>query len=122
MEPEDVQIELLQAQPQINTASDNNVDAEETDSALFDAIDDNGDGVLTREEFTKGYAKFVSDAASNTFDSIDDNGDGGDWLATAPRPPCLALQCMSHPHHSAAPGPNVALTLVCPHLASHDDA
>jgi len=43
---------------------------------IFDAIDDNGDGVLTREEFTKGYALFMAEQASNSFDAIDDNGDG----------------------------------------------
>jgi hypothetical protein len=48
----------------------------ESDAALFDAIDDNGDGVLTREEFTKGYALFLADVASESFDVIDADGSG----------------------------------------------
>merc|ERR1719331_1898002 len=46
------------------------------DAALFDQIDDNGDGVLTREEFTKGYAIFLADVASQSFDAIDADGSG----------------------------------------------
>lgn len=50
--------------------------SDDRDLKMFDAIDDNGDGVLSREEFTKGYALLMSDAASDAFDDIDDNGDG----------------------------------------------
>ena len=46
------------------------------EAILFDAIDDNGDGVLTREEFTKGYSLFLADVASQSFDAIDEDGSG----------------------------------------------
>lgn len=48
----------------------------EVSMPLFDALDDNSDGVLTREEFTKGYSRFMAETASESFDAIDDNGDG----------------------------------------------
>ena len=69
---------------------------------IFDAIDDNGDGVLTREEFTKGYALFMAEQASNSFDAIDDNGPCprlGNRAAVVDAShldPCLHLAIRSH--------------------------
>lgn len=61
LEAAKAQIRQLQLQSQPEAADDTDrlkeSDADSkltsTDAALFDAIDDNGDGVLTREEFTK---------------------------------------------------------------------
>ena len=65
LEAAKAQIRQLQLQSQPEAADDTDrlkeSDADSkltsTDAALFDAIDDNGDGVLTREEFTKVIQK-----------------------------------------------------------------
>lgn len=45
-------------------------------SAVFDTIDDNGDGILTREEFRMGYALLRDEEIMAVFNAIDNNGDG----------------------------------------------
>lgn len=45
-------------------------------SKAFDAVDEDGNGVLDLEEFRKGYALLNGDAVARVFEAIDDNGDG----------------------------------------------
>lgn len=44
--------------------------------ATFEAIDDNHDGVLTKEEFRNGYALIREREVEKIFDTFDDNHDG----------------------------------------------
>lgn len=70
-------IEMLERKMGSDSNTEGATDDKGTDdAALFDAIDDNGDGVLSREEFTKGYAIFLADVASQSFDAIDADGSG----------------------------------------------
>ena len=68
------QIHMIMQQP--NAAPSNGGNDDVVAIPLFEAIDANGDGVLTREEFTEGYSRFISESASATFDAIDANSDG----------------------------------------------
>ena len=43
--------------------------------SAFEAVDGNGDGVLTLDEFRKGYALLTGDAVATAFDLMDVNGD-----------------------------------------------
>ena len=42
----------------------------------FDEVDQNGDGVLTLEEFRKGYALLTGDAVAMAFDAMDTDNNG----------------------------------------------
>jgi hypothetical protein len=42
----------------------------------FDEVDANGDGVLTLEEFRKGYALLTGDAVAQAFEQMDADGNG----------------------------------------------
>ena len=93
-------------------------EAEAAASSVFSTFDDNGDGVLSREEFRKGYALLTSDKA---FDKIDVNSDGELTLeeftkgcalepllypscpssaSPPPSPPFLYCYCLSRRLHS----------------------
>eukprot|EP00308_Calcidiscus_leptoporus_P025568 CAMPEP_0119400788 /NCGR_PEP_ID=MMETSP1334-20130426/142042_1 /TAXON_ID=127549 /ORGANISM="Calcidiscus leptoporus, Strain RCC1130" /LENGTH=314 /DNA_ID=CAMNT_0007424697 /DNA_START=118 /DNA_END=1062 /DNA_ORIENTATION=- len=45
-------------------------------SKVFDVIDEDSDGVLTREEFRMGYLLLRCEEITAVFDAIDNNGDG----------------------------------------------
>jgi len=45
-------------------------------SLVFDAVDEDGNGVLDLDEFRKGYAMLTGDAVQAAFEAIDDNDDG----------------------------------------------
>lgn len=72
--------ELTAADPVQESTTDG--DDNETESPdevtmpIFDALDDNGDGVLTREEWQKGYAVLMSETATESFELIDKDGNG----------------------------------------------
>lgn len=85
-----VQSELLQTQEmltQMKARLDALSDSESADDAgriwapdkverAFDEVDENGDGVLTLEEFRLGYALLTGDAVREAFESMDSDGNG----------------------------------------------
>ena len=80
---EALQADLARVQAELaalRTASAANGDAAATTpdelERAFDAVDDNGDGVLTLEEFRKGYALLTGDAVAMAFESMDADGNG----------------------------------------------
>ena len=51
-------------------------------SMAFDAVDEDGNGVLDIDEFRKGYALLNGDAVARVFEAIDENGK----IGTRPQP------------------------------------
>lgn len=84
---ERLQAELLQTQDELASTKArlngiNKADSEEERwapdkvSAAFDQVDDNNDGVLTIDEFRKGYALLTGDAVLQAFETMDSDGNG----------------------------------------------
>ena len=89
---EALRAELMQARQQLSTA-EARLDAlgegggarqDDTDATwavdkverAFEEVDTNGDGVLTLEEFRKGYALLTGDAVAMAFEQMDSDGNG----------------------------------------------
>ena len=64
------------AKLKLELVEDESVAEDDRVAKAFDAVDDNGDGVLDIDEFRKGYALLTGDAVAAAFEAIDDNGDG----------------------------------------------
>jgi len=59
-----------------DAASPNVSDEGDRVGLVFEAVDDNGDGVLDLDEFREGYALLTGDAVAAAFNAMDSNGDG----------------------------------------------
>ena len=78
-ELERVRLQLSEAQADLKAAGNEDTQADYAPDEIekaFTAVDDNGDGVLTLEEFRKGYALLTGDAVARMFDQMDADHNG----------------------------------------------